>query len=418
MLIQDVNCFPRSRHTTYNKFAAFHLRGTQHTINWLFSSISFLCVLGATTEADPTPGPSSGATESPPSAATPSPIATPSPTLLPTATPAPLAATVSPVATPVPSSALTLSPVHTLAPPAAPPSTSALSPAFTQTPSPAVVQATPSGSTSTSNSTTIVVGVASAVAAAALIAIGLCFKKRDMAKKKNKSGRRTPLPVVVVNGDNEPQSPQHHPSPPSAMYPHTVVAAAGDDTTSGRGRGVVSPPRAALAEEVPGNTERTPHAVNDGRDDGGGGVAPTKQDADYSAEKPSFADTTSTMNSSTGGPDEIFQADREAGVPAALFVFDEPKASLGGSDAFSSTGRRGSSGGLGPGHAVAEAARDLALNCHIPGVAEVAAAVSILANLVTDNRDNANKCTAASLKRCRSIVMLLQRAARVLGKVS
>lgn len=259
-------------------------------------------------------------------------------------------------------------------------------------------------------------GVASAVAAAALVAIGLCFRKRDMAKKKNKSGMQTPLPVVVVDGDNELQSPQHHPSLPSAMYPHTVVAA-GDDTTSGRGRGVVSPPRAALAEEVPDNTEPTPDAVNDDRGGGGGDVALKKQEADYSTKKAIFADTTSTMNSSTGGPDEIPQADREAGVPAAVFVADEPNTFLGGSEALSSTDRRGSSGGLGPGRAVAEAARDLALNCHIPGVSEVAAAVSILANLVTDNQDNANKNTAASLKRCRSIVLLLQRAARVLGKV-
>lgn len=48
------------------------------------------------------------------------------------------------------------------------------------------------------------------------------------------------------------------------------------------------------------------------------------------------------------------------------------------------------------------------------GVSEVAGLVAILINLISDNRGN----TAASdqtIKRCRSIIVMLNRAAEVLG---
>ncbi|CAN0386885.1 unnamed protein product, partial [Scytosiphon promiscuus] len=82
----------------------------------------------------------------------------------------------------------------------------------------------------------------------------------------------------------------------------------------------------------------------------------------------------------------------------------------------SSNRHRGSSDGLLLGHAVGAAAQELAFNCQIPGVCEAAAAVSILVNLVTDTRQSKNG-TEASLRRCRSIVLMLERAAKVLGKV-
>ncbi|CAM9446055.1 unnamed protein product, partial [Hapterophycus canaliculatus] len=66
------------------------------------------------------------------------------------------------------------------------------------------------------------------------------------------------------------------------------------------------------------------------------------------------------------------------------------------------------------GGAVVAAAQELAQHCQIPGVSEAATVVSILVKLVTDSQDAARD--DARLKRCRSIVMMLERAAKVLGK--
>ena len=63
-----------------------------------------------------------------------------------------------------------------------------------------------------------------------------------------------------------------------------------------------------------------------------------------------------------------------------------------------------------------EAARELAERSQIPGVGEAIALVSILVNLVADSRSNAEGADTR-LKQCRSIIRLLQRAERVLGKV-
>ncbi|CAN0560046.1 unnamed protein product, partial [Ectocarpus sp. 12 AP-2014] len=65
--------------------------------------------------------------------------------------------------------------------------------------------------------------------------------------------------------------------------------------------------------------------------------------------------------------------------------------------------------------AVLAAAEELAHHCQIPGVSEAATVVSILVHLVTDSRDSLSRGDGA-VKRCRSIVMMLERAAKVLGK--
>lgn len=51
----------------------------------------------------------------------------------------------------------------------------------------------------------------------------------------------------------------------------------------------------------------------------------------------------------------------------------------------------------------------------MPGVSEAAGLVVILINLATDNRGNA-AATDQTMKRCRSIIIMLNRAAEVLGK--
>lgn len=79
--------------------------------------------------------------------------------------------------------------------------------------------------------------------------------------------------------------------------------------------------------------------------------------------------------------------------------------------------RRTSDGGIGYGQAVMEAAQELTEHCQIPGVSEAATVVFILVRLVSDTRDNVGRGDAG-VKRCRSIVMMLERAAKVLGKAS
>lgn len=97
---------------------------------------------------------------------------------------------------------------------------------------------------------------------------------------------------------------------------------------------------------------------------------------------------------------------------------DDAPSAADGLPAATAGGRGGrTSTGFGYGRAVLTAAQELAQHCQIPGVSEAATMVSILINLVSDSRD----CTSrgdAGVKRCRSIVMILKRAAKVLGKVS
>lgn len=79
-------------------------------------------------------------------------------------------------------------------------------------------------------------------------------------------------------------------------------------------------------------------------------------------------------------------------------------------------GTRASSGVFSIAQAVLISAQQLAENCEIPGVSEAATMVSILVSLVTDHRDNIGR-TEREAKRCRSIVVMLQRASEVLGTV-
>jgi len=62
---------------------------------------------------------------------------------------------------------------------------------------------------------------------------------------------------------------------------------------------------------------------------------------------------------------------------------------------------------IGMGRAVLESAKDLANSSQIPGVSELATVVSILVNLLVDNKGNKNS-TDASIRRCRSLITLLK----------
>lgn len=75
-----------------------------------------------------------------------------------------------------------------------------------------------------------------------------------------------------------------------------------------------------------------------------------------------------------------------------------------------------SSGGLSIADAMIEAAAELARNCQVPGVSEAATLMSTLTRLVSDSRDN-SASHDAGLRRCRSIITMLECAAEILGQV-
>ena len=103
-----------------------------------------------------------------------------------------------------------------------------------------------------------------------------------------------------------------------------------------------------------------------------------------------------------------------------------PVLDKGAVDSIAEIGERGNSRagdcqkpirGFGVAQAVMGVAHDLAQMSQIPGVTEVAGLVIVLMNLVTDNSDNVDGIEN-TVKRCRSVVTLLQRAASVLQHVS
>ena len=187
-----------------------------------------------------------------------------------------------------------------------------------------------------------------------------------------------------------------------------------------------------------GGNEPATH-VGEGSDGGGGigDISSTQGDAGGGSVEPALALTTSTANISTGELGPFSPAYRGRGFASPAYIAEEPKPtpdelgtpppanrrSASGKptvdeiETSSAMGRRRSSGSLGLGQAVGDAAGELARNCQFPGVTEAATAVSILVNLLNNNRDN-KMGSDASLRRCRSIIMMLQRASTVLGKVT
>ena len=75
----------------------------------------------------------------------------------------------------------------------------------------------------------------------------------------------------------------------------------------------------------------------------------------------------------------------------------------------------GSGIGQGIGQAILQSAKELVEGSTTPGIREVATVVSILVNLIADKQDNV-KSTEASLRRCRSIITMLNRASKLIGK--
>lgn len=117
--------------------------------------------------------------------------------------------------------------------------------------------------------------------------------------------------------------------------------------------------------------------------------------------------TVSTANMSTidwGEPARVPQKQRAADAAPVAGVKQALKTS-------SASGRH-KSASISAGDAFLAVAREMARSCQVPGVSEVAAAVCIMADLVTDNREN-DEAGDSRRQYCRLIVMALKRAADV-----
>ena len=224
--------------------------------------------------------------------------------------------------------------------------------------------------------------------------------------------RPAPSSAGLGVGDGEGGSPsdQHN----ASLHRNTSVEA---DGFGGRG---IFPPPAPLSFD--GQVQWSDgHAKNAATaaaaEDRGAGLAGEGATGD-SAEKLSAA--TPTAYVSTSKRDELAQLYQRECVAGAAPAAGGPKpdeASGGGPGSSPAANRRKSAGDIRMGHAVLAAALELVHHCQIPGVSEAATAVCIMANLVTDNRENAG-ASESRLRQCSTIVMALKRAAKVAEKVS
>ncbi|CAM9156032.1 unnamed protein product [Pylaiella littoralis] len=302
--------------------------------------------------------------------------------------------------------------------PVLPATTAPEGPSLVATPSPSSGIA--QGPDQDSDSTPIIAGVVSAVVVAALIALAVFLRKR---RSRQKTTDTPAVPSARENGDIEREqnpdffppasaplavssfnaSPHEHPPavPPSAPAP------LGDE----------EPP---AYQDVASSHRHTPADVNDG---GGmkmrsGPGAAGEEDAAKKSSETAIA-TVSTANMSTAEQEEVAQLRQRQRAADAVAGGTTPGEALGGDTggtaASSSASRRGSGSDIGLGQAVLAAAQELARSCQIPGVSEAAGVLCIMANLFTDSRD-IDQASKSRLRQCRSIVLALTRADKVVAK--
>lgn len=275
----------------------------------------------------------------------------------------------------------------------------------------------------------IVAGVVSAVAVAALFVLAVLLKRRRTSKQKNPQ----PPTLLSVYDDNNlekggEQPPDAHPptsavlavgnrggSSPSHQYNtsthlHMPAEAGGVDG----GDNAPSSALSALAVPEQLSTERSTGPI----EDCGAGLAGEDM-ADSSAEK-SLTTTASVATSSIADVSTQERAElaqfHQRQSASSIASEPQPEDASGGSEASSAAGRKKSAGDIGLGHAVLAAAQELANHCQVPGISEAAAVVCIMANLVTDNREN-DRAGESRLRQCRSFVVVLKRAEKVVAKV-
>ena len=298
---------------------------------------------------------------------------------------------------------------------------------------------------SSSDSTPIVAGVFSAVAGAALIALAVVLKRRRGSSLKT----RPRTPAVPATHDDDSLERRH--AQPSGFFPppYSAVAVAGGgggnpssrqnktrprrqtppETDGADGGCIVQPsaPPPLYEHAAPSAGDTSKAAAAQSRDPGGVGEYEARGQAEPTAATASIATTsasiatTSTANLSTAEREELAEFHQRQHAGCADPVSGEPRGNdaTGGGAPVTTPGADplDSAGDIGLGQAVLVAAQELAHHCQIPGVSEAAGAVCIMANLVTDSRDNA-RASETRLRQCRTIVMALKRAARVADKVS
>ncbi|CAN0158219.1 unnamed protein product, partial [Ectocarpus sp. 4 AP-2014] len=270
-----------------------------------------------------------------------------------------------------------------------------------------------------SDSTPMIAGIVSAVAVVALIVFAVLGKRRRDAKQK--AAQPPPIPPTNDDNDNLEQGPDQprdvHLRAPAVL----AVGRGGDESPSrqlhrqtpaeadGIDDGAVVPPSTppSLAGPLQSSIEHAARAA----EDGGAGVA--GKDAEDSSANQLSATTTSistasTANTSTAESAELAECHQRQSVADAA-------SAAGSSGASSAAERRSLDGDIGLSRAVLAAAQELAHSCQIPGISEAAGVLCIMANLFADSREN-DKASDVRLRQCRSIVMALKRADKVVGK--
>lgn len=272
----------------------------------------------------------------------------------------------------------------------------------------------------------MVAGVASAVAGAALVALAVLLKRRRASKQTTIQSSSVPHDNNnLEEGDDQPLD---HAGLPTSAVP--AVKVEGDKSSAHQGN--VSPyffqPGDADLNGEDINPKSAPSPFDGAADTeaSGAGLTDVEGAAVDSADKPLTANapigTVSTATMSTAERGEVFvfrQRLLETDPPRVIGGL-KPKGedlSGGGSGASPAASRQGSAGDIGLGQAVLAAAQELARSCQIPGVSEAAGAVCIMANLFLDNLEN-DKASTFRLRQCRSMVLALKRADKVVGKVS
>lgn len=290
---------------------------------------------------------------------------------------------------------------------------------------------------STLDSTPIVAGVISGVAAsAALIALAVSSKRRRVATKKI---IQPPLVHPTHDDDNLEQggdAPQLE-KPPSYEAALTLDAG-GNGSSSHEPKATLNPyyrhadaggaeggnilpalPPPSLAEPRQSSAEHTANVTGGGDAElaGGSSAADSSVKASTDTSSTTRASTVSISTHERAEVAQFQQRQRMADAPAVAGGPRPEETRGGNSEESSEADRPKKVDGIGLGPAVLTAAQELARSCQIPGVGEAAAMLCIMANLVIDSREN-DRSSDSRLRQCRSIVLVLKRAEKVIGKVS
>ena len=324
---------------------------------------------------------------------------------------------------------------------------------------------------STPDSTPMVAGIVSGVAGAALIAVAVLGKRRRDTKQRAIQQQQLypavqqypaaqqypvlPPPADDDDDDDDDDDNLEKGAGHAVQLPSYAAALAsgggggGGDKSSpppyipeaDGGEAVFRPPPQPTGALAGGAAQPgTDHscestAAKDGDAAGllllaGGGTTTAAADGS-SAGRSTTTDTTSTATNSTANVSTVERAElaefhrQQVGAAADGRVAGEarpeqaPGAAGGGVGPSSAEAvdRPNSSGDIGLGQAVLAAAQELARSCQVPGISEAAGVLCIMANLFTDSREN-DKASESRLRQCRSIVLALKRAEKVVGKVS